>query len=421
MAPAHRGVERDQGRVGHPHHRLVEELQLLIVEGLAQLGESHRAILDLAGGIRRRVDPPPAASLLGGQTGDVGIAHQGDGVVPVVGEVGDPDAHLDLEGMPVDGQRFLEGGQHLAGDAGARRRGGAPAGRMAKSSPPRRATTSVARRVWRSRSATAASSRSPAACPSRSLTSAKRSMSRRKRLKGVRRAAATWMRASSCSWSWRSLGSPVRLSWRAWWATAAESARTSDISRITTIRPPGDQPALDVDGEAGPVTPEGGGLDLGGPVRPDGWLGGARPEGGQELLHVAAGQNPRGCPEEAIGGAVRERDLPLPVQDHDGLGHGVGHRLEPGRGIVEAGAPPARRARSRRSCRRARARASRASRSRVPSEARPAYMRFRADTTRPSASVRDGEVTERRRVGSGPPERRRHPGGTPRRASVNRW
>jgi hypothetical protein len=68
-------------------------------------------------------------------------------------------------------------------------------------------------------------------------------------------------------------------------------------------------------------------------------VGDEGPERGQKLLDVTRRQSLGACCEEAVGRSVGHGHLAPGVKDHDGLGHGIRHRLEAGCRVGEVGAP----------------------------------------------------------------------------------
>ena len=106
--------------------------------------------------------------------------------------------------------------------------------RMANSSPPRRATRSVSRSDPRRRAATETMSSSPASCPRVSLTSLKWSRSMRISAPVGPERAQRARCSSRARSNRRRLGSPVRTSWSARWASCCSYWRRSDTSTTLT-------------------------------------------------------------------------------------------------------------------------------------------------------------------------------------------
>jgi hypothetical protein len=101
----------------------------------------------------------------------------------------------------------------------------------------------------------------------------------------------------------------------------------------------GDQAAVHLRREAGRVAPERRRRRLARAATTHRRIGGTRPEGGQQLLDVAAGEGAIRRPEEPVGRPVGQGHLTVAVQDEDGLGHRIRHCPEPDCGDAQIGGP----------------------------------------------------------------------------------
>jgi hypothetical protein len=99
----------------------------------------------------------------------------------------------------------------------------------------------------------------------------------------------------------------------------------------------GDEAAVHLRREAGSVAPERRHLGLARSATSHRQIGGTRPEGGQQLLDMAAGEGAVRRAEEPMGRPVGQGHLTVAGEDEDGHGHRVRHRPEPGRGGAQVG------------------------------------------------------------------------------------
>ena len=113
--PAHQCLHAHHFAGMHVNLGLVAQLQLIVAQGIAQLlfhlELLHRPGIHLL--IVKTVAGPALG--LGDVHGGVGVAHQGVGVLAVVGEDGDADAGGDHRVVRLQGDRLGEGGENPAG------------------------------------------------------------------------------------------------------------------------------------------------------------------------------------------------------------------------------------------------------------------------------------------------------------------
>src|SRR2546429_8850915 len=88
--------------------RLVVKQQLELVDGVAQFADQRQAPVVVTALLVGRVDTEAAARTLGGVHRDIRPAHQGIGVIGVLGEDRDADAAVDVDRLGGGG----EGGGH---------------------------------------------------------------------------------------------------------------------------------------------------------------------------------------------------------------------------------------------------------------------------------------------------------------------
>ena len=114
MPPAHERFDAGNATAGHVGLGLIEELQLVLLDGGAQLGgegQTVRRVLVLLG----RIDAELALIPLGHVHGDVGAPQQRARVGPMLGEDRNANAGADFHLMAVDDERLLERFEQPAG------------------------------------------------------------------------------------------------------------------------------------------------------------------------------------------------------------------------------------------------------------------------------------------------------------------
>ena len=145
VLPAQQGLHADPAAGGRLHDGLVEDDELVALEGA---GQSGLGVDPLAGhgpgGLVEELDPALAAAGLGQVHGVVGVAEQLFGAGAVVVDEGHADAHADVEPLAVDQAK----GSSMAVMARSARAMTAswlamPSHRMTNSSPPKRDSVSV--------------------------------------------------------------------------------------------------------------------------------------------------------------------------------------------------------------------------------------------------------------------------------------
>ena len=219
VVPAQEGFYADDGHVGELEDRLVQQEELVGADGRLQVHLELVSAAQLGLHFGLEDDVAVLARLLGGVEGDVGVAQQ------VLGTLAQPDGDADagrdadrrLLGVVVEMERFGQDVQEALGHQFG------PGGQGdALGHHDELVAAQAGDRVGFSKRAGEAgrhglSSLSPMAWPKVSLTSLKpsRSMNRAATSKCSRRARArVWFTRSKTR---TRLGSPVRLSCRAWW------------------------------------------------------------------------------------------------------------------------------------------------------------------------------------------------------------
>jgi hypothetical protein len=108
MRPADQRLDADHLAVVQAQLRLVDQLELLLIDGLAQGLLQTQALLCMAGHAFG-MEAEGIAVLLGLIQGHVGVAQQVIGVVGILGVEADADAGSDVDAAPGDLERGEEG------------------------------------------------------------------------------------------------------------------------------------------------------------------------------------------------------------------------------------------------------------------------------------------------------------------------